>query len=90
MTIVSTPLRKPDNQKGVIPNHMIREDIITNITGTAKRRIDLVFGIGYDDDITKAQTILEEILANHELVLGEPPPVVKVHELADSSVNYRE
>ena len=88
MTIVSTTLRKPDNQKVVIPNNMIWGDIITNITGTSKRRVDLVFGIGYSDDIAKAQKVLEEILANHESILKDPAPVVKVHELADSSVNF--
>lgn len=88
MTIVSTTLRKPDNQKIVIPNNMIWGDIITNITGTSKRRVDMVFGIGYSDDIAKAQKILEEILANHEAILKDPAPVVKVHELADSSVNF--
>lgn len=88
MTIVSTTLRKPDNQKVVIPNNMIWGDIITNITGTSKRRVDLVFGIGYSDDMAKAQKVLEEILANHEAILKDPAPVVKVHELADSSVNF--
>jgi len=88
MTIVSTTLRKPDNQKVVVPNNMIWGDIITNITGTSKRRVDLVFGIGYGDDIAKAQKIMEDILASHESILKDPAPVVKVHELADSSVNF--
>lgn len=88
MTIVSTTLRKPDNQKVVVPNNKIWGDIITNITGTDKRRVDMVFGVGYTDDIAKAQKILEELLANHVLVLKDPAPVVKVHELADSSVNF--
>jgi small conductance mechanosensitive channel len=88
MTIVSTTLRKPDNQKVVVPNNMIWGDIITNITGTSRRRVDLVFGIGYSDDIAKAQKIMEDILAGHESVLKDPAPVVKVHELADSSVNF--
>lgn len=88
MTIVSTTLRKVDNQKVVVPNNMIWGDIITNITGTSKRRVDMVFGIGYGDDIAKAQQILEEIVENHDSVLKDPEPVVKVHELADSSVNF--
>jgi len=88
MTIVSTTLRKVDNQKVIVPNNMIWGDIITNATGTSKRRVDMVFGIGYSDDIAKAQKILEEILENHQAVLKDPPPVVKVHELGDSSVNF--
>jgi small conductance mechanosensitive channel len=88
MTIVSTTLIKPDNQKVIVPNNMIWGDIITNVTGTDKRRVDMVFGIGYSDDIAKAQKILEEILANHEAILKDPEPVIRVHELADSSVNF--
>ena len=88
MTIVSTTLRKVDNQKVVIPNNMIWGDKITNITGTSKRRVDMVFGIGYSDDMAKAQEVLEELLANHDAILKDPAPVVKVHELADSSVNF--
>lgn len=88
MTIVSTTLRKPDNQKVVVPNNMIWGDIITNITGTSKRRVDLVFGIGYSDEIGKAQKILEDVLASHPSILKDPEAVVKVHELADSSVNF--
>jgi small conductance mechanosensitive channel len=88
MTIVSTTLVKPDNQKVIVPNNMIWGDIITNVTGTDKRRVDMVFGIGYNDDIGKAQKILEEILANHAAILKDPEPVIRVHELADSSVNF--
>jgi len=88
MTIVSTTLMTVDNQKVVVPNNKIWGDKITNVTGTDKRRVDMVFGIGYSDDIAKAQKILEEILVKHEAVLKDPKPVVKVHELADSSVNF--
>ena len=88
MTIVSTTLKTLDNQKVVVPNNMIWGDKITNATGSDKRRVDMVFGIGYDDDIAKAQRILEEIVQKHESVLKNPEPVVRVHELADSSVNF--
>jgi small conductance mechanosensitive channel len=86
--IVSTTLMTLDNQKVVVPNNMIWGDKITNATGSDKRRVDMVFGIGYSDDIAKAQKILEEILVKHAAVLKDPEPVVKVHELADSSVNF--
>jgi small conductance mechanosensitive channel len=88
MTIVSTTLMTVDNKKVVVPNNKIWGDTITNVTGTDKRRVDMVFGIGYSDDIAKAQKILEEILVKHAAVLKDPKPVVKVHELADSSVNF--
>ena len=48
----------------------------------------MTFGIGYDDDISKAQKILESIVASSDMVLGTPEPVIKLHELADSSVNF--
>ena len=88
MTLVSTTLKLPDNQIVVIPNNAIWGSTITNVTGSKTRRVDMVFGIGYDDDIAKAEAVLKEILANHDLVLKTPEPVIKVHELADSSVNF--
>jgi small conductance mechanosensitive channel len=88
MNLLSTQLRTPDNQLVVVPNNSVWGDVITNVTGITERRVDLVFGIGYDDDIDKAQAILEAIISEHELVLGDPEPVVKLHELADSSVNF--
>lgn len=88
MSLVSSTILTPDNQKVVVPNGSIWGGIITNITGNDQRRVDMVFGIGYSDDMGKAQTILEEILAGHKLILETPAPVIKVHELADSSVNY--
>ncbi|MEN8689025.1 MAG: mechanosensitive ion channel domain-containing protein [Desulfobacterales bacterium] len=88
MTLVSTTLTLPDNQTVVIPNNSIWGGIITNVTGSETRRVDMVFGIGYDDDIAKAQSILEKIVKDHPLVLGSPEPVIRVNELADSSVNF--
>jgi len=88
MTIVSTTLMTLDNQKVVVPNNMIWGDKITNVTGSDQRRVDMIFGIGYSDDIAKAQKILEDILQKHEAILQDPEPIVKVHELADSSVNF--
>ncbi|MCB1815394.1 MAG: mechanosensitive ion channel family protein, partial [Candidatus Competibacteraceae bacterium] len=88
MSLVSTTLRLPDNQIVIVPNGQIWGDVITNVTGTDKRRVDLVFGIGYDDDIQAAQDVLEDIINKHPQVLKEPAPVVRLHELADSSVNF--
>jgi small conductance mechanosensitive channel len=88
MNLLSTQLRTPDNQLVIVPNNSVWGDVITNITGITQRRVDLVFGIGYSDDIDKAQKILEEIVSEHELVLKEPEPIVRLHELADSSVNF--
>jgi len=88
MNLLSTQLRSPDNQLVIVPNNSVWGGVITNITGITRRRVDMVFGIGYNDDIDKAQKILEEIVNAHELVLKEPEAIVKLHELADSSVNF--
>ena len=88
MNLLSTQLRLPDNQFVIVPNNSVWGDVITNVTGITERRVDLVFGIGYEDDIDKAQKILEDIVNEHELVLKDPEPVIKLHELADSSVNF--
>jgi small conductance mechanosensitive channel len=88
MNLLSTQLRTPDNQLVIVPNNSVWGDVIINVTGITRRRIDMVFGIGYNDDIDKAQKILEEIVNGNELVLKDPEPKVKLHELADSSVNF--
>ncbi len=88
MTLVSTTLRLPDNQVVVIPNNSIWGGIITNVTGAETRRVDMTFGISYQNDMGKAQAILEKIVKDHPLVLPSPEPVIRVHELADSSVNF--
>jgi len=88
MNLLSTQLRTPDNQLVIVPNNSVWGDVIINITGITQRRIDLVFGIGYNDDIDKAQKILQEIVDNHDAILKDPEAVVRLHELADSSVNF--
>ena len=88
MNLLSTQLRTPDNQLIIVPNNSVWGDVITNVTGITERRVDMVFGIGYSDDIDKAQKVLEDIVNEHELVLKSPEPVIRLHELADSSVNF--
>lgn len=87
MTLVSTTINTLDNQKIVIPNGKIWGDTITNITGNDTRRVDLMFGIDYDDDIEKAKKVLQDICSESDLILDAPAPDIEVHELADSSVN---
>jgi len=88
LTLVSTVITTLDNQLLVVPNGKIWGDVINNVTGQTMRRVDMVFGIGYDDDIEKAQRIMEEVLTSHQLVLDDPEPVVRVHNLGDSSVDF--
>jgi small conductance mechanosensitive channel len=88
IALFTTTLNTPDNQKVIIPNSKVTGDVITNVTANATRRVDLVIGIGYDDDIKKAKEILEAILKEENRLLGDPAPTVAVSELADSSVNF--
>ena len=88
MSLVATTLATPDNQNVVVPNGSIWGGVITNVTGNETRRVDLTFGIGYSDDMGKAEGVLRDLVSNHPLVLKDPEPVIKVHELADSSVNF--
>ena len=88
MTMVSTSIMTADNRLMIVPNNTIWGNIITNVTHSDKRRVDFTFGIGYNDDIDKAQQVLLSVLAEHPLVLKDPEPTVQVHELADSSVNF--
>jgi len=88
MNLVSTTIKSFDNKIIIVPNNSVWGSVITNSTAAKIRRVDMVFGIGYSDNIEKAQKILEEILSKHDLVLKSPEYVVRVHELADSSVNF--
>lgn len=88
MSLVSTTIGTPDNQVQIVPNGAIWGGVITNVTANDTRRVDLSAGIGYGDDMDQAEAILMRILEAHPLVLSDPAPVVKVHELADSSVNF--
>lgn len=88
MTLLSTSIKTFDNQHLVIPNNNVWGTTIINVTGSRTRRVDLVFGIGYADDMDKAQRIMEEVLAKNPMVLKTPEALIKVHELADSSVNF--
>ena len=86
--IFNTILVTPDKRTVIIPNGQVTGNPIINYSTKGVIRIDMVFGIGYEDDLLKAKQILEEIVNNHELVVKDPPPTVGVSELADSSVNF--
>ncbi len=85
--ILTTTLATPDNQMVILPNASILRDKIVNVNAYPSRRVDLVAGISYGDDVAQAREVLLEMLARHPQVLTEPEPVVEVLELADSSVN---
>lgn len=85
--IFNTILRTGDNKTIIIPNSGLMGGNITNYSAKPTRRLDLVFGIGYGDDIAKAKAIIEDVLKNDSRVLADPEPTIGVLALADSSVN---
>lgn len=88
ITIFNTVMNTPDNQRKIIPNGLITNGPITNITANDRRRVDMVFGVSYDDDIKQVREILTSIVNQAPGVLSEPAPTIAVAELADSSVNF--
>ncbi|MHA7229771.1 mechanosensitive ion channel domain-containing protein [Vibrio campbellii] len=88
MSLVNTTIRTFDNQIIIVPNSKIWGDVIKNVTHERIRRVDMVFGIGYADDLLKAEEVLNDILTSHPSVLRSPEPNVKVHTLNTSSVDF--
>ncbi|MBG0790845.1 MAG: mechanosensitive ion channel [Desulfovibrionaceae bacterium] len=88
VNIFNTVLTTPDNRVITVPNSAVLGGTITNVTARDTRRVDLVFGIGYGDDLLKAKQFLEKIVSEEPRVLSDPAPQIEVLELADSSVNF--
>jgi small conductance mechanosensitive channel len=88
MNLVSTRILTLDHQTLIVPNSKIWGDVIRNVTFQPQRRVDMVFGISYEDEIPKIERILGEIVGAHEKVLSEPEPTIKVHTLNESSVDF--
>jgi len=88
MSLVNTTIRTFDNQIIIVPNSKIWGDVIKNVTHERIRRVDMVFGIGYADDLLKAESVLSDIITSHPSVLRNPEPMIKVHTLNTSSVDF--
>ncbi|MDH3315236.1 MAG: mechanosensitive ion channel [Gammaproteobacteria bacterium] len=86
--IFNTRLKTPDNKMVWVPNGKIFDGNIINYNASDTRRVDMVFGCSYEDDLTKAKSILEDLLKNDDRILADPAATVKVSALADSSVNF--
>jgi small conductance mechanosensitive channel len=82
-----TLLHSPDNQRIIVPNSAIIGDTIVNTSAMSTRRLDLVIGIGYDDNIGQARDIIMGIIEADERILKDPEPGIVVGELGDFSVN---
>ncbi|MCK5065089.1 MAG: mechanosensitive ion channel [Candidatus Fermentibacteraceae bacterium] len=86
--IFTTSIKTIDNKLLIVPNSKIMSDSITNYSAKETRRVDIVAGVSYDDDVDRVKDILLKILAGDERVLRDPPPFVGLLEMADSSVNF--
>jgi small conductance mechanosensitive channel len=86
--ILTTEMKTPDNIKIILPNSAIMGGSITNVSAHPTRRVDMVVGVSYGDDLNKAKQIMEDLLAADERVLKDPAPTVAVSNLGDSSVDF--
>ena len=87
INIFNTIINTADNRRVYVPNSKITGGIITNMSANSKRRIEIVVGISYDDDIIKAKSVLNTLLSNETRILSDPAPNIYLTELGNSSVN---
>ena len=86
--VFNTLLVTPDNKKVIVPNGVVTSGVITNISGQGEIRVDMTFGIGYDDNIDEARKVIQKVGAECPQILKDKPIDIFVSELADSSVNF--
>ncbi|HKJ19271.1 MAG TPA: mechanosensitive ion channel domain-containing protein, partial [Woeseiaceae bacterium] len=86
--ILTTILKTGDNKQIIVPNGQIMDSIITNYSANDKRRVDMVVGVSYGDDLDKVRATIQELVAADERILAEPACTIAVSALADSSVNF--
>lgn len=88
VALFTTTLKTPDAKKVVLPNSSVIHSPLTNYSTYDTRRIEIIAGVSYDDDLGKVRAVLEDLLAKDESVLEEPAPMVAVHSMGDSAVNF--
>ncbi|RMF61691.1 MAG: mechanosensitive ion channel family protein [Calditrichaeota bacterium] len=86
--VFNTLMLTPDNKTVILPNGQLSSGSIINYSAQDTRRVDMIFGIGYDDDLQKAKAVLEKLVQEDERIHADPEPLVRVAELADNSVNF--
>ena len=86
--ILTTILTTGDNKRVIVPNSQIMDSVITNYSANDTRRVDMVVGVSYSDDLDKVRNVIGELIAADDRILADPAPKVAVSELADSSVNF--
>ncbi|STQ75185.1 mechanosensitive ion channel family protein [Grimontia hollisae] len=88
MSLVNTTIKTFDNQIIIVPNSKIWGDVIKNVTHERVRRVDMVFGVSYSDDVQYVEKVLTDIVTAHPAVLRSPEPTIKLHVLNSSSVDF--
>ncbi|MCE8018713.1 mechanosensitive ion channel [Halomonas sp. MCCC 1A11036] len=86
--IFNTELKTPDNKHIIVPNSQMLGGAIVNYSTHPTRRVDLVVSVGHDDDIDTVRRVLEQTLADDSRLLQEPAPTVRMHAMADSSIDW--
>jgi small conductance mechanosensitive channel len=86
--LVSTILTTPDNKQIIVPNSLMYGSAITNYSAKDTRRVDMVIGVGYDDDLKVAAEVLNRVCKEHTLVLDQPETKIFINNLGDSSVDF--
>ncbi len=86
--IFTTTMRTPDNKQIIVPNNQITNGNITNFSAKATRRVDLVVGVSYGDDLNKVKSVLQDLLARDTRVLADPSPTIGVLQLGESSIDF--
>jgi small conductance mechanosensitive channel len=89
ITVFNTIIHAFDNQKFILPNGIVTSGAITNISELGTLRVEWSIGIGYEDDIDKARSIIRRLIESHDMVLKDKPVDCFLAELADSSVNFK-
>ena len=88
MNLVSTNILTIDNQTLVVPNSKIWGDVIKNVTAQTKRRIDMTFSVGLNQNADQIESILTDVVGAHDLTLDDPEPMIKLHEIKESSLEF--
>jgi small conductance mechanosensitive channel len=86
--ILTTVLKTGDNKMVIVPNGQVMDSVITNYSANDRRRVDMVIGVSYDDDLDKVRSTLEQLVAADDRILDDPACTIAVSALADSSVNF--
>ena len=85
--ILNTILTTPDNKRVIVPNGAAANGVMTNYSAEPTRRVDIVFGVGYDADLRAAKEIITNLIQNNDKVLSDPEPVIVISALGDNAVD---